>query len=271
MMTTVVEYRRQHAPLQIRSVAWSRPLAWVAAGWHDLRQHPAASLAHGALITAFWLVLLAVGGTHPYIIAALLSGFMLIGPVLASGLCELSRRQSSGAPLSFEGSVEGISANSAALMRFSGILAILTVAWFLMSVLVLNTIFHRPEPTLAEVLYGGFLGSNSVQQLGEYLLVGGALALVVLSMSVVAVPVMLDHQAGAGEAIRASLQATWSNLSAIAVWSILLVALVSIGFATALLGLVVIVPLMGHATWHAYVDLVSPAQAAASDSSRAAA
>lgn len=261
MITAVASGTRQHPSLQIRAVSWSRPFTWLARGWRDLRQHAQASLAHGAMIAGLWLMFLAVAGTHPYVIAGLISGFMLIAPVLSGGLCELSRRQGSGEAQTFEGSAEGVAQHAPAIMRFGGLLAVLTVCWFLTSVLLLNTVFHRPEPTLGEVLYGGFLGAGSLSEWMDWLVIGGALALVVLAMSVVAVPMILDLQSSAGEALRASLRATFANLPAMVVWSALLVALVAIGFATFLLGLVVVVPVMGHATWHAYLDLVDSGEA----------
>jgi len=262
-MMTAVAQGSQHGPsIHVHHVAWSRPFAWLALGWRDVWLHPAASLQHGVLIAAFWLLLLVVAGTHPYAIAALISGFMLIGPVLASGLCELSRRQQTGESLTFGASVEGISANSGSLMRFSAVLATLTVLWFVGSVILLDVVLQRPEPSLGDIQYSGFLSAWNTSELVDYLAIGGALALVVLALSVVAVPLMLDRRTGAAEAIRTSVRATAHNLPAMLVWSVLLVVLVGLGFASALLGLVVIVPVMGHATWHAYRDMVDPAAAA---------
>ena len=256
MVTAIAPGSRPQSSLRVQVVRWSQPFAWLLLGWQDLRAHWMASLAHGALIAGLWLVLLTVAGTHPYMLAALMSGFMLIAPVMSGGLCELSRRQGTDEALTFDGSAAGVSAHGAAMMRFGALLAALTVAWFLISVVALNTLFHRPEPSLGEVLYGGFLSSSSPQQLLDYLAIGGVLALAVLAMSVVAVPLILDRGAGAGEAIRTSLRVTAANIPAMMVWSALLVVMVAIGFATALVGLVVVVPVMGHATWHAYRDTV---------------
>lgn len=256
MVTAIAPGKHSHSAPHIHTVAWSRPFAWVALGYADLRAHWAASLAHGALIAGLWLVLLALAGSHPYIVAALVSGFMLVAPVLAGGLCELSRRQETGQALSFDGSAEGIALHAGPMMKFGAMLAAITVAWFLVSVTILNTVFHRPEPSLGELLYGGFFDLSNLGQWLDYLVIGGVLAVVVLAVSVVAVPLILDHDASAGEAVRTSVRATMANIPAMLVWSALLVVLAAAGFATLLLGLVFVIPLMGHATWHAYRDMV---------------
>ena len=243
--------------IEVRVVHWSQPVNWLRSGWYDLRDHWRVRLAHGVFIALFWLLLLGLSGTHPYSIAALISGFMLIGPAMTSGLCELSRRGASGEALTFDGSLEGFSRNREAMMRFSAVLAGLTIAWFLGSVVVLQTVFHQPEPTTGEILYGGFLGSSTPEQLLDYLSSGALLALFVFSVSVVAVPLMLDRHASAADAMRTSVRAVWHNLPAMIVWSSLLVVLAAIGIGTLLIGLVAVVPLMGHATWHAYQDLVA--------------
>ena len=223
MTITLSHPGRQVPAIEVHAVGWTRPLHWLASGWRDLRLHPMASLGHGLVVALLWFLLLGVAGTHPYAIASLVSCFMLLGPVLASGLCELSRRQETGQALTFEGSVEGMSANSDSLMRFSAVLAAVTVIWFVISAVLLQQVLGRPGPSLGEIQYSGFLAAWHARDLGSYVAIGGVLAAVVLALSVVAVPLML---------------------------------------ATLLLGLVVVVPVMGHATWHAYRDMVTPANQA---------
>jgi uncharacterized membrane protein len=96
---------------------------------------------------------------------------------------------------------------------------------------------------MAQVL--GYIGSGAV------------LAALVFSMSVVAVPLMIDRHASASDAIRASARASFANLPAMLLWSALIVAVTAIGFVTLLVGMVVVAPLLGYATWHAYRDLIA--------------
>ena len=93
------------------------------------------------------------------------------------------------------------------------------------------------------------------QALG-YVVCGGVLAAIVFGVSVVAVPLIIDRHASASEAMRASLRATLANLPAMVIWAAIIVAVTAIGFITLLVGMVVVAPLLGYATWHAYRDLI---------------
>jgi uncharacterized membrane protein len=90
----------------------------------------------------------------------------------------------------------------------------------------------------------------------SYVGMGAVLALVVFALSVVTVPLMIDRRVSAGVAMRASLKAMARNPLAMIVWATLIVSLTAIGFATLLVGMIVVIPLLGHATWHAYRELV---------------
>jgi uncharacterized membrane protein len=89
-----------------------------------------------------------------------------------------------------------------------------------------------------------------------YLLVGAVLAAAVFALSAVSVPMIMDRPVGAATAMMTSLRAVALNLPAMLLWAVLIAVLTAIGFATYLLGLVIVLPLLGHASWHAYKDLV---------------
>src|ERR1700735_275119 len=125
------EVRTLH--LDVRHVPFYRPFVWLYRGARDLGRHWGASLGYGALIVALGWPLLVVCGTHPYFIAAAISGFLLVGPLMSAGLCEMSRRYSNGLPSSFDESLEGFARNYVALFEFGAILAGIAVLWFGMS------------------------------------------------------------------------------------------------------------------------------------------
>lgn len=245
-----------HEPADLRAVPATQPLVWLQRGWDDLVHHPGASLAHGLLVVGLGYVVLIFSSAHVYFLAAAVSGFLLIGPLMATGLCELSRRREQGEGLSFDQSLEGMTRNRPALLHFAAMLLGLSVLWFVVSALILQALFSGAVPTVRETLWGGFLETVSLQQLIVYLAVGGILACLVFVLSVVSVPFIIHRPVSAGQAMRASMEAVRVNLAAMLLWAALIVALTGIGFATLLLGLVVIYPLLGHATWHAYRDLV---------------
>ena len=89
-----------------------------------------------------------------------------------------------------------------------------------------------------------------------YIVIGGLLATGVFSVSVVAIPLIIDRHASAGQAMRASVNAVIHNIPAMILWSALILALTIVGYAPLLMGLLVIAPLLGHATWHAYKGMI---------------
>jgi len=242
--------------LTIRKAGFASPFSWLSRGWRDLWQHPRVSLAYGGIISAMGVVILLFASTHIYLIATAISGFLLAGPFLAIGLCELSRRQEQGQSLSFDDSLSVFNSNKAALAYFSAALLIISILWFILSSLVVLALFGDVAPSIKDTLWGDFLNMVSHQQLLLYLLIGGILACVVFALSVVSIPVIIDSHATAQEAILLSIQVVIINLPIMIIWASLIVALTAIGFMSYLLGMIIIYPLLGHATWHAYRDLI---------------
>ncbi|MEX2516865.1 MAG: DUF2189 domain-containing protein [Gammaproteobacteria bacterium] len=240
----------------INDVGLSRPFAWLLAGWDDLRHSWPASLAHGLLVSALGMVILLFASTHIYYVMAAVSGFLLLGPVMATGLCELSRRRALGESISFDDSLSGMNRNRDSFRLFAATLLGFSLLWFLLSGLILEVLFGQVTPTIAETLWSGFLDIITPTQLLIYLLTGGILACLVFVYSVVSVPAMLDRPISAMTAMKMSVRTVIVNFRTMLIWSALIVILTAVGFMTLLLGFVVIYPLLGHATWHAYKDIV---------------
>lgn len=241
----------------IQHVALLRPFVWLARGFQDLLNHPKASLAHGLIISGLFLLTLLITSSHVYILAAVMSGFMLVGPILAAGLCEISRRAQVHEHVSFDDSLDGLSRNQTSLVRFAGMLLGLSVAWFIISGLVLMATVGNAAPAFDQSLWGDFFSYVSPMQLTLYMVVGGLLASIVFVLSVVSVPAIIDSDIKAVDAVFTSIKVVAGNIPTMLVWAALLALLTGIGLVTFLLAMVVIYPLLGHATWHAYRDLVS--------------
>jgi uncharacterized membrane protein len=254
MGTTLVGGEDQTQHLEVMRVPFLRPFAWLRSGWLDMRKP--ASLAYGALIVALGWTVLVFCGTHPYFIAAAISGFLLVGPLMSAGLCEISRRFSLGQSANFDDSLEGFKRNAPALFEFGVILAICAAVWFGISALLLGTVFHIVQPDVSETLYRGFLDATNRSQVLAYIVVGGVLATWVFTVSVVAIPLIIDRHATAGQAMRASVNAVFHNIPAMILWSALILGFTIVGYAPFLAGLLIIAPLLGHATWHAYKDMI---------------
>ena len=254
-MTILTAGQLQSLHVQIRHVPASAPFQWLDQAWDDLRHIGAPGLAHGALIAILGAVLLMLGSSHMYFIAAAVSGYLLVGPVMTTGLCELARRRAAREPLGFDDSLQGMTRNLDGLMHFGALLALVAVVWFAFAAVLLQTALSAAPPSLAVALWGGSAVLTAAQWLG-FIGCGAVLAAAVFTASVVAVPLIIDRHARATEAIRISMQATLANLPAMLVWAALIVAITALGFLTLLLGMVIVAPLLGYATWHAYRDLI---------------
>jgi len=247
-----------HTPLraQVRPVPPLRPLVWLKRGLADFSRCWRQDVAHAALIVALGWVLLFLLGAHPYFLAAALSGFLLGAPVMTTGLVELSRRLEAGEPTSFNDSLTVLERNGPALVRFGVVLAAFAAGWFLVSGVFLNAVLNVPPPDFLETFYRGFLDSATRAQLVSYVGVGAVLALLVFVLSVVTVPAITHAHASAEQAMVLSIDVVRASPVAMVLWSVILVGLTVVGFATLLFGMIVVIPLLGHATWHAYRDVV---------------
>lgn len=255
----VHSYINHHIPsqLSIHHVAIARPFKWIALAWKDLSDNPKASLTHGLIVTALMLATLLITSVHVYVIAAAITGFMLIGPILSAGLCELSRQNEQGKTVNFDRSLEGLKPIKNNLIRFSALLLSLSVFWFVLSGLLLLATVGNAAPTLQQLLWGNILDIVTPMQLVLYTLVGGILACIVFVISVVSVPAIIENNISALDAMAVSTKVTLENLPTMLVWAGLIAILTALGFATYLIGMIVIYPLLAHGTWHAYRDLVN--------------
>lgn len=248
--------RHFHLP-QLRHVEASRPLRWLSRGWADLSDNPGASLPYGLLFAAAGYLLLAYAADLPYLFTASISGFFLIGPLAAAGFYEISRQRERGETMSFAQSLRAVRGHIDHLLYFGVFLAFVLVGWERISA-ILFALFHAggTDPALGNFVREVFLSGDYLYFTLTYLVVGGAIAAVIFALTVVSVPMLMERDIDMVTAMMTSVRATATNPGAMAVWAALIVALVAVGFATMLIGLVILLPLLGHASWHAYRDLV---------------
>jgi uncharacterized membrane protein len=255
-MTTSISVGKRPLPhVEIRRVPLAQSIIWLRQGWDDLRHIGWPSIAHGALIFTMGAVLVSVGSAHLYLVVAAVTGYLLVGPIMTTGLCELSRRHAAREPLGFDESLQAVTRSPQSLAQFGAVLGAIALVWLIASQATVSSIVHGPGPGWDIVLWGSFTAAIDRAQAAAYIGSGAVLAATVFALSVVSVPIIIDRGASALEAMGASLKATWRNLPAMLVWSALIVALTALGFVT-IIGMVIVAPLLGHATWHAYRDLV---------------
>ena len=244
-----------HLP-HIREVDPSRPLEWLRMGWSDMRENLGASLSYGVILAAVGYAILSYAADKPYLFMAAISGFMLVGPIAAAGLYEISRRHEKGEKASFAGSLRGLARNADGLAMFGAFLAIALIGWERISA-IMFALFYRGEISNVTNFVSGILSSGTnLYFLAAYVIVGAVLAIVVFSLSAIAIPMVMDRETDTITAAMTSLRAVQTNFDTMMLWAVMIVVLIGIGFASMMIGMVILLPLLGHATWHAYRDLV---------------
>jgi uncharacterized membrane protein len=247
-----------HSPSlpQVTHVETLRPLRWVQLGWEDLRANPGPSLGHGFVLAALGWIILLLCSTHIDLLVASISGFLLVGPVFGAGFYELSRLRATGQPAAFDASLDGALRNAGSLVRLGILLAVFGIAWVGTSHLLFTREFGEAMPRVGVNLYRTVVDWDDYGFLVNYLATGAVFALAAFVVSAVAAPTIFERAADTRTAILTSVKAVAANPAAMLVWAALIVVLTAIGFATFLVGLVIVLPLLGHSTWHAYRDLV---------------
>jgi uncharacterized membrane protein len=255
-MTSGVEV--QHSRIaDVRKVGAGAPLRWIAAGWRDFWAHPLPSAFYGACFAVMgFLIYIVFQHAYQYV-SSLVTGFFLVGPFLAIGLYALTKRREQGEPPWLAPTLDAWAPNKSAIGLFALVLAVILLVWARASLVVFALFYTSELPSVHDFL-GQVFSFDNIEFLVAYFCVGGFFAALVFSISVVSVPMMLDRNTDGILAVLTSLKAVSENVGAMIVWGLLIVLLVSLGFATWFLGLVVAVPVIGHATWFAYRELVVP-------------
>lgn len=236
-------------PISLRS-----PLRWLALGWADLRRNPVPGLLHGVLLAAGGWLLLWGARDQFWLLAGAFSGFLIVAPILATGLYHVSRACNSGRCVGMPEVIALWRSGDGRLVRFGLLLGLAGTGWVLTSAGLITlwspAPIHKPMDFLRHVVLVREMGLFEV-----WLLLGALLAAPVFASSVVAIPMLVDTSVPVSMAVADSWRAVANHPGPMAFWAVLIGALVGLGMLTALLGLVVTIPLIAHASWHAYCDL----------------
>lgn len=262
-MPQVLSSRSLPGSRHIRHITLEQPWSWLTEGWRDMCAAPAISFAYGAVFTAIGFILLAgldrLGMS--YLIIPLAMGFTLVGPMAAVGLYEVSRRLERGRPVTFFDSLTAWRRNGGQIALMGMMLMLALIAWTRVAMLLFMMFFGTmfPGAGLANLddLVGQMLFSpQSLAFLGTGLIIGAGFAIAVFAMSVIAVPMLLDRDVDAMTAVLTSLEAVRHNPRPMLLWAGLIAFLTFVGMLMFFVGLIVTLPLIGHASWHAYRSLV---------------
>jgi uncharacterized membrane protein len=256
-MSAVV--RGTEAAPSIHTVALEQPWAWLGAGWRDIWRRPALSLSYGvAVFAASWLLtgcLFTVDGY--WLVLPLAAGFLQLGPILAMGLYEISRRLEAGEPIR-AGDVTLVRTRAPGQIAFVGLILVLfMLAWVRIATLLFALFFGLGFPPAGRFFHDLFWTMNGLTFLIVGSVVGAALAFIVFAMSAVSLPRLMATGGDAIGAIVLSFEAVRRNFWPMLLWAFLIALFTAVGIGTLYVGLILTFPLIGHATWHAYRDLVA--------------
>ena len=245
--------------IPVREVRLAQPLDWLRRGLEDLRRCPGPGLAHGAASALFGLGLVWLAGNQFWVLAGAFSGFLIVAPIVATGLYAISMALERGERPTLATAWHVWRGQDARLMRFGILLALAGTGWVLTSASLVTSFATLPVLRPVDFIYHVVLDHKS--WLFElWLMLGALLAAPVFASSVVAIPLLLERRhVSVLQAVLTSWHAVLASPAALAFWAGLLVVITLVGMATFLVGLVVVVPWLAHASWHAYRDLVLPA------------
>jgi len=224
------------------------PIGWIKLGWQDLRRAPIQSLSFGAILVAssYLLAYLALTFGNYVVLFALISGFVFLGPMLAMTFYDISLQLQTGRTPTVAGSLMRSLHHVGNQMVFAVILLIIFLVWARAASLI-----HVFFPALAH---------PSLKELATFLIIGNIVgsmfAAFVFCISAFSLPMIADRDVDTVTAVVTSFNAVLRNKTAMVVWVLWIVAAVAAGIVTAFIGLAITIPLIGHATWHAYQETI---------------
>ncbi len=248
--------------IKVRQITISDVLDALRAGFDDFVERPSHYIFLVIIYPVIGILLFTFvsGGNAFQLLFPLLSGFALIGPLAAIGLYEISRRRELGMDTSWRHAFNVRKSPAVpAMIAVGGLLVLLFLAWLLAASLLFFWLYGSEQQNVTfELLYD----IVSTPRGWTLILLGNGIgfcfAVVVLCTSVIAFPILLDRDVGAVSAIKTSISAAMLNPIPMIAWGLIVVGGLFLGALPGLAGLVVALPVLGHATWHLYRKLVEP-------------
>jgi uncharacterized membrane protein len=262
---------------EVRTIGIMQPMSWLVLAWRDMARCGWISFAHGLALTGCGFVILAVAHHRFWLLAGALSGFLVVAPILATSLYALSRALERGEKadaqlvlktwLNWQNNHFNKWGNDYwCLVQFGALLALAGTGWMLTSAALITLLAPVSINTPIDFIQHVVLAKNGF--LFElWLALGGILAAPIFASTAVAIPLLLDRRVTLLQAVLTSWHTVISNPLPMAFWAALIMGFTLLGLGSALLGLIAVVPMLGHASWHAYRDLVDAHELPARDAS----
>ena len=263
----------------VRTIGPMQPLVWLVLAWRDMARIGWISFAHGLLLAVGGAIIVAMAQHRFWLLAGALSGFMVIAPVLATSLYALSRALERGEKANFSVVLKTwLNWQSShfnkwgndywCMVQFGALLALAATGWVLTSAALITLLAPVPINTPLDFVHHVMLAKNG--WLFElWLAVGGIMAAPMFASSVVAMPLLLDRRVTLMQAVLVSWQTVIANPGPMALWAALIMGFTLLGLGSLLIGLIAVIPMLGHGSWHAYRALIDTSALPARDTAAA--
>ncbi len=236
--------------IELRRLNFGDPLHWLVLGWRDFKRCPAIGIFYGACFMVMGWALMKVYEHAPAFVMAMSAGFLLVGPFLCLGLYRASQRLEEGEKPDFGDSLLAWDTRTGTLAIFGFVLLVLELLWGRATMVIFAVSFDgMPD------LKGSLLALTDIQNIGfigAWVGVGAIFAGLIYSVSVISIPMILHRQTDAITAGLTSLRLVLSQPAVMLFWGMLLTVLVVLALLPWFAGLLVVGPVLGHASWHAY-------------------
>ena len=251
------EMERHFSLPKNRVVELRQPILWLRLGWREIWRHRSISLTYGAAVTLAGMVLMAAAWSHPYLIAVIVTGFLLVAPLASVGIYELHRRLERNHlhQVTLSETFEGFRRNSSEIGHVALLSALMLVGWERLSAILFSLYFGFHGKTV-DFFSNVFLSGHYDLVLAGWIFAGFLFAVIAFVFTVITVPMLVDREVDFYTAVVTSFRTVVVNLPTMVVWAALIVAMTAVAFLSGLLGMIVILPWLAHANWHAYRDMV---------------
>lgn len=244
---------------EVKKVEMSAIKKWLTNGYMDLKTNPLISITYGLALAVVGLLLSMIADANPIFVGSTTTGFLLAGPFLAIGLYFVSSKIEKGEQVSFSSSLGAISENMRCIGIYAITLGFVMSVWVRISTLVASLSLN--DVTLTQSGNIALFKSLMTMDQGFSLIlglsaVGLAFATVAFVTGVVTLPMLMNNKVDIVTAVSTSIRAVKRNPSVMAVWATTIAVIIGFGIATNFIGLLVLMPLISYASWHAYGDLV---------------
>ncbi len=234
----------------LNRLGFADPLRWLALGWRDFRRAPLIGIFYGAFFMVMGWALLEVYRHAPAYVLALSAGFLLLGPFLCLGLYRVSQRLEAGEKPDFGDSLLAWDTRTGQLAIFGFVLLILEMLWGRTTMVIFAVSFDGMPDFKGSLL--ALLDPENIGFIVAWVSVGALFAGLIFAVSVVSIPMILHRQTDAITAGLTSMRLVLTQTAVMVWWGALITVLVVLAMLPGFAGLLVVGPLIGHASWHAY-------------------